>query len=402
MKKKLKKNFLYVNPNADLTVKDGAFQRVSTYLKGLTSQGYNVTLVALPYGRCYFKNIRKRRSLKKELGCNLKIWPYYFSIESKKKNVLNQLLSFFIWFIVKVNGYHYVMSDSPIGVYLCRRVKGEAKLIANYRGDLIDEYKMNHFEDDNNDAIKNILLYLRKSVSLADFCIFCSDNLKENIESRVNSIIANYLVIPCCVDFKRFEHIKRSAHNKEQIVLGYFGGLSKWQKVDTVIQIAKRLHDIDSRYFLLILTNGDITPYQKLLHELNETNYEIQAVSTKDIPRWVEKMDVSFILRDDRPLNRVASPTKTYESLAAGVPVIVTKAAGDYKKITTSSICLELDNVTIDETKIEAINKFCLKITEKRYGVYSRCRDAVKEQSFDVYFNKLDLKLKELDYKENK
>ena len=138
-----------------------------------------------------------------------------------------------------------------------------------------------------------------------------------------------YGIISCGVDFDYFESSITPLEYKdiinEKIVLGYSGGLQKWQNIDKIINIVARLREIDSNIYLMIFTNHSIDIYKKLLLKIGEENYNVKALKAKDIPSYLKLFDAGFLLRDNWVLNKVSSPTKICEYLAAGVPVICTQ-----------------------------------------------------------------------------
>jgi glycosyltransferase involved in cell wall biosynthesis len=56
----------------------------------------------------------------------------------------------------------------------------------------------------------------------------------------------------------------------------------------------------------------------------------VVSVDPADVPRHLAAADAGLLLRASNVTNRVASPVKFGEYLAAGVPVIVSEGVGDY------------------------------------------------------------------------
>jgi glycosyltransferase involved in cell wall biosynthesis len=63
---------------------------------------------------------------------------------------------------------------------------------------------------------------------------------------------------------------------------------------------------------------------------IDEQQTSVVSVPPQEVPRYLAASDVGLLLRDDSIVNRVASPVKFGEYLAAGLPVIITEGLGDY------------------------------------------------------------------------
>jgi hypothetical protein len=73
---------------------------------------------------------------------------------------------------------------------------------------------------------------------------------------------------------------------------------------------------------------------RKLLDKLGKDNYYVCALKTNEVPSHLKLFDAGFLIRDNYVLNKVASPTKTPEYLAAGAGLICTAYSGDYEVYT--------------------------------------------------------------------
>ncbi|MBM3861870.1 MAG: glycosyltransferase family 4 protein [Verrucomicrobia bacterium] len=125
----------------------------------------------------------------------------------------------------------------------------------------------------------------------------------------------------------------------DRIVLCYLGGLSSWQCIAETIQLAMRLRrEIPEIYFLL-LTPDNPQSYRRQLDQIGRdgVDYAVRSVAADEVPVALSAVDAGFLLREDSPVNRVASPTKCGEYLAAGAPVICTRHAGDAAPVVETS-----------------------------------------------------------------
>jgi len=153
-------------------------------------------------------------------------------------------------------------------------------------------------------------------------------------------------VVPCAASVDWFagavagreqERCRRGV--SDRIVLCYLGGLSSWQCIAETIQLAMRLRrEIPEIYFLL-LTPDNPQSYRRQLDQIGRdgVDYAVRSVAADEVPVALSAVDAGFLLREDSPVNRVASPTKCGEYLAAGAPVICTRHAGDAAPVVETS-----------------------------------------------------------------
>ena len=137
---------------------------------------------------------------------------------------------------------------------------------------------------------------------------------------------------------------------EDRIVIGYCGGLQQWQNIDKILDVTIALHQMEPRIFFVLYTNSDIRSIQTRLTQLGRHNCFVKALHTDEVPSYLKIMDAGFLLRDDLILNRVSSPTKISEYLAAGAGLICTPYSGDYKELTVEGEnCFVLRDYDNDE-----------------------------------------------------
>lgn len=375
------KNIIYIVPGLDPTYKDGASNRVNSFAKCFHEHGYKVTIVPLVH---YHKYAKVRSTLKKTKSeYNWVLFPHLFFLKNPLINLWLYVEKLFILFLVFCKKPQYVLADYATGGYIASWTKMCSKLIVNHRGDMIDELIFNNNYPVTSAPVKTLQYYLKFAAKVADYNIAVSQNLKENIERRTGLPLLNTFIFPCCADVKRFS-IRQSVDDSV-ITVGYIGGLSKWQRIDSVFDIFLKLQEFSSRYHLLLVTNSDVTPYKTILDKIGENNYTVVALPFNEVPNWLKKMDASFVLRDNRDLNIVASPTKISESLAAGVPLIVTPFAGDFKDICDQESCQEIRDEDSLEVNAQKVHNFMMEIMPKRVLVGKHCRELVETRTWQQY-----------------
>jgi glycosyltransferase involved in cell wall biosynthesis len=375
---------LYIVPGLDPSYKDGASNRVNSFINCFIDGGYEVIVAPLTHYNKYIDVYKKRRNF----STNAKwiIIPHIF-FKRRWMNLYSYiekliLLILTIWYRCDI-----VLADYATGGELASWTKLKAKLIVNHRGDIIDEYKHTRNTHKEDSLVKSLKHYIRRAIKNADMSICVSENLRKELMKQSGLELNNTFIYPCCADITRFENVI-CPKNEEKIVVGYFGGFNKWQCINTILDIFVELRKKDKRFFLMLITNSSPELYKEKLDEIGKENYSFKGVPFNEIPENISKMDASFALRENRPLNIVSSPTKLSESLAAGVPIIVTKASGDYAEMliqNQNGLCIESVDYTSED--IENIYRFLLYVKENRKEVFETCRTSVRKRTWNNYSN---------------
>lgn len=376
------KRVLYVVPGLDPSYKDGASNRANSFINCFKADGYDVIVVALTYLK-QFKNAYNKKSTYSKEAKWILIPHILFSKEWL--NLYAYIEKFILLLLTLWYKCDIVLADYSSGGVLASWTKARAKLIVNHRGDSIDEYIYTHNKGQDDSFVKTLNARLKTSIRKADMSICVSENLRKQLMEYSGLELNNTFIYPCCADIARFEQTSCPC-NKEKIVVGYFGGFNKWQCIDTILDIFIELRKKDSRFFLMLITNSSTEPYKEKLEKIGKENYSIKGVPFNEIPENISKMDASFALRESRPLNIVSSPTKLSESLAAGVPIIVTKASGDYAEMlidNKNGLLIESIDYTADD--IDRLYKFLLYVKENRKEVFDACQASVKGRTWNNY-----------------
>lgn len=156
-------------------------------------------------------------------------------------------------------------------------------------------------------------------------------------------------VLPCCIAQCPIEALPPEDEEKTVI---YSGGLSAWQKIETIIGLMKRLGDADPSIKFRFLTK-DVEALGRLCAKvgLDASRWSAKACKQSEVASELAKADCGIILRDDSLVNQVASPIKVGEYLAAGLGVIASPFIGDVGRDLSGKdfACLVDDNTPIKD-----------------------------------------------------
>lgn len=190
-------------------------------------------------------------------------------------------------------------------------------------------------------------------------------------------------VVPCCIDFasasvSEVDVPGRRAelgYGPREIILVYSGGLSHYQQVPAMLTLWRRLRNEPDVRFLL-LTNDDPHSFPTVVGNLADFGERLRhlALPQTSVPAVLAAADIGFMLRDARELNRVSSPVKFPEYLAAGLAVVASPGVGD------ASLCILQNNLGtlvdpqhVDEAETE-LRDLILAVRENRQDFRRRAK----------------------------
>lgn len=220
----------------------------------------------------------------------------------------------------------------------------KVKTIFESRGATIEERKFVHGKNLSIKArIKERLNYLSEKLLIkrSDGIICVSHALKDYYitKFRIGGEKIKYLVIPGAASANLFyfdnnlKDITRRELNygPKDLVIVYSGALiQKWEIPDDVFSFVKNLKARNENIVFLIIT-PDVEFAKKY-----SVNYKMDYYTTiinspfAEVNRFLNASDIALLLREDIPMNNVASPTKFAEYLMSGLPTIISKGVYDF------------------------------------------------------------------------
>jgi glycosyltransferase involved in cell wall biosynthesis len=178
-----------------------------------------------------------------------------------------------------------------------------------------------------------------------------SEKLKEWIKVQTGRDDA--IVIPCCIDEKRFvfdsvarQQIRQQFGLAEDTqLLCYNGGLGRWQRIEDIVRLFGEVtHLRPSWRFLFLTREGDALTERVRRMGLPLDRCIITGCPHDQVPRYLSAADVGVIMRHDNVVNNTASPIKIGEYLGCGLPIILTREIGDFaEQIRQAGVGLILD-----------------------------------------------------------
>jgi glycosyltransferase involved in cell wall biosynthesis len=126
----------------------------------------------------------------------------------------------------------------------------------------------------------------------------------------------NFAGVPPSDELRRVEQLAG------KFVVGYIGNLGLAQRLDTVLEAAGELRNEPVAFLLL----GEGVEKQRLTALARARGLQnvrfLQGLPRKDVPSVLATCDALLVILRDDPLFRITIPSKIYEYMAAGKPIL--------------------------------------------------------------------------------
>lgn len=244
------------------------------------------------------------------------------------------LLTFFL--LNNKNKYSilHCRSDYTTFISLITKFIHQKQVIWDCRGDSFDEL---------NDTLlkKNVLIKFFGNVFLkpvnafeifissrfSSAAIFVSKSLFCLHSNNLNS--KNYKIVPCPVSEELFffnDKLRESFRKANRIkdddrVFLYSGSLAAYQALNLQEDFYDRI--LDDMRNIIIFATIDVVQAREYFQDKISDRFLIHNVPFHDMNNYYNLADFAILLRDNKQLNRVASPTKFGEYCLTGLPVIM-------------------------------------------------------------------------------
>ena len=146
-------------------------------------------------------------------------------------------------------------------------------------------------------------------------------------------------VIPCCVDFERFQATEGMTRDEARAALGlagrrvlvYVGNIGGFYLTQEMVEFLALAHRRDPSTFSLLLTQGSAEELTRLLRTAGVPDgaFRVKRVPADQIPRYLAAADFGLSFIKPSYSKQAASPTKIAEYLASGLPVLTNAGVGD-------------------------------------------------------------------------
>lgn len=230
----------------------------------------------------------------------------------------------------------------PMAMVLWARRFVSVKVIFDIRGLIAEEYVDAGIWTKRSLAFRLVKRVEGAGIRRADQIVVLTERLRDWLVAHKLKRADQIEVIPCCVDFARFElklpnkddpEAPSFAGDRFEVV--YAGSLIGLYLVEEMGRFFKAIKERKPDAFLRILSVSPPEPGAAALKRagLSENDFEIRAVSAAEVPTHLRRARLGISFRKPAFAQIAASPTKIPEYLAVGLPVICNAGIGDMDKL---------------------------------------------------------------------
>lgn len=229
---------------------------------------------------------------------------------------------------------------------LARKFSGAGQLIFDIRGFMPEEYTDAGVWPENGYLYKGLKRVERYLLQVSDAFVLLTEKARDIVFPGCSDTDPQgrpIEVIPCCVDFARFEAVEDQSrdslraelnliHRRVIVYVGSFGG---WYLTDEMTEFLAVAHKQDPATFSMILTQS---PRQMVVERLaslgvDPSNVLVTQVTPDEVPRYLKTADLAISFIKPCYSKQSSSPTKIAEYLASGLPVVCNAGVGDLDKL---------------------------------------------------------------------
>lgn len=342
--------------------------QVLPYLAGLSSQGYQFTLLSFEKKDRYQRYRQTIEDITRNAGIewvplSFTTWPpvlskFYDAVRMRRK-------AFALYRGKKFDMVHcrsYIAAD--IGLRM--KKKYGVKFFFDMRGFWADEKRDGGAWKDDHPVFRRVYKYYKKKeaeyLQHADHIISLTHAGKKVLTgwSCYNQQVP-VSVIPCCADMEHFTITNATQKAEGRKVLGlppdafivsYLGSVGAWYMLDEMLELFAHIRKQYSSALFLFVTHSSRSMIQAAAekHGIPADALHIVEASRAEVPVYIKASDVnvSFIKPVFSKIS--SSPTKLGEVLSMGIPVIVNGGVGDVEEIVKGNDCGIVINDFVPET----------------------------------------------------
>jgi glycosyltransferase involved in cell wall biosynthesis len=378
--------------------------QVIPYLKGLSSHGYEFTILSCEKSERLKTNGKETAIFLKSIGIN---WEPI--IYTKRPPVISTLFDFYSLKRkakeLQINNSFKIIhcrSYLPALIGLYMQKKYGIKFIFDMRGFWADERVDGGLWKQSNPIYKSVYIYFKKKelsfLQNADFVISLTKKGKQEMLKWKNISLnpEKIVVIPCCVDTELFNPDQIIAEQQSAIrselgisevdfVVSYLGSIGTWYMLDEMLDFFLELKKQKPAARFLFITQNEHALIRETASKksIADRDIIIRSASRNEVPLLISLSNWSIFFIRPSYSKMSSSPTKQGEIMAMGVPVICNAGVGDTDEIVTNynsgiisdyynyqSIVESMQNMNIDPRLIRsgAMDFFSLDKGVRKYA----------------------------------
>lgn len=234
----------------------------------------------------------------------------------------------------------------PMAMALLARRRVGCKLVFDIRGLMAEEYVDGGVWAENSPPFRAVKMIERAGLRKADEVVVLTNRMRDWLVEKGLKKAEQIEVIPCCVDFDRFEHGPRDAArtggeeeagpvSADRFEIVYAGSLTGLYLVEEMGRLFMAVKARKPDAFLRVLSVSSPEAGGLALRRagLEAEDFRIGGAHPAEVPAYLRRARLGISFRKPTFAQIAASPTKIPEYLAAGLPVVCNSGIGDMDEV---------------------------------------------------------------------
>jgi glycosyltransferase involved in cell wall biosynthesis len=276
---------------------------------------------------------------------------------------------------------------------LAKKLKG-GRLVFDIRGFMPEEYTDAGVWPANGFLYRSLKRVERHLFKVSDAFVLLTEKARNIVFPAcgdTDQLGRPIEVIPCCVDFERFERarlapvesLRTQLNLTNRCVIVYLGSFGGWYMTDEMTEFLALAHKRDPATFSMILTQS---PREMVIDTMSRLGVEaedflVAEVAPSDVPRFLKAADIAISFIKPCYSKQSSSPTKIAEYLASGLPVICNTGVGDLDKLLAESHVGALVSEFNPQAYLQALEE--IEVMRSDETLAARLRRVARQQ-FDL------------------
>ena len=184
----------------------------------------------------------------------------------------------------------------------------------------------------------------KTAVKKAKGIFYVSKAMRRFIDDKFKINTENKSFLMPCFNCTLQENAFRRDGKYSKNIFAYVGSLSKWQCFDQTVDFFKKVRSVVPDAQLRIYTE-EKEKAKEILEKKQITEYELLFVPSDALAASLSDVKFGFVLRDDIPINNVATPTKLSSYMSAGVIPVFSECINDFNQYSKKlKYCVSVEN----------------------------------------------------------
>jgi glycosyltransferase involved in cell wall biosynthesis len=270
----------------------------------------------------------------------------------------------------------------PMAMALIARAFTRARTIFDVRGLMAEEYEDAGVWRAGSLPFRAIKWLERAGLRRATRVVVLTERMREWLDAEKLAEAERVEVIPCCVDFARYEEAA-GVQKRERFEVVYAGSVTGLYMLEEMARFFLAVRALKPRALFRVLTTSSAERAAHVLRRagLRVEDFHIGSVGAREVPGVLRRAHLGVSFRRATFSQIAASPTKIPEYLAAGLPVVSNAGVGD----TDELLVRERVGTLVGEFNPEAYARAAeqaLRLCEET-GIAARCVAAARKH-FDL------------------